>query len=233
VDAIKVVTSGGTMTPGSAPERAQFTLDELRAIVEVATGHGRRVVAHALNAEAIRRAAVAGVQTIDHARWNDPGGVDAYDSAIAIDATERGVVFGLTASGWTRRRALGDDQDLAYLRDAFAGHRRLIADGAVVGVHTDAGATETAFGCLVESMRVAALAADMSPEHLLASVTRIAATSVGLAGEIGSLAPGCRADLIAVSGNPLVDLSALERVQRVYRDGQLVVEAGRLVGRTS
>jgi imidazolonepropionase-like amidohydrolase len=230
VDAIKVVTSGGTMTPGSAPERAQFTLDELRAIVDVATTHGRRVVAHALNAEAIRRAAVAGVQTIDHARWNDPGGVDAYDPAVAADAIDRGVVFGLTASGWTRRRALGGDEDLAYLRVAFAGHRRLIADGAMVGVHTDAGATETAFGHLVESMRVAALVADMPAAQLLASVTRIAATSIGLAAEIGSLAPGYRADLIAVSGNPLADLSALERVERVYRDGELVVEDGRLVG---
>jgi imidazolonepropionase-like amidohydrolase len=230
VDAIKVVTSGGTMTPGSFPERAQFTTEELRAIVAEATLHGRRVVAHALNAEAIRRATGAGVQSIDHARWNDPGGADAYDPSAAAQAIRQGVVFGLTASGWTRRRARGGEEDLAYLRSAFAGHRRLIADGALVGVHTDAGATETRFGELAESLRVAAVGADLAPAQLLASVTSIAALTVGLGDEIGSVAPGYRADLIVVAGNPLVDLDALERVQRVYRDGELVAADGRIVG---
>jgi imidazolonepropionase-like amidohydrolase len=95
----------------------------------------------------------------------------------------------------------------------------LIAAGARVHVHSDAGVRFTPFDRPDLSLRVAAIGTGMSPIAAIAAMTGVAADILGLGDEIGSLRPSLRADLLVVEGDPSADLAAIRRVRAVWRDG--------------
>jgi imidazolonepropionase-like amidohydrolase len=95
---------------------------------------------------------------------------------------------------------------------------------------TDSGIDHTPISGFVTSLETMAGLGEMNPAAVLASATRLAAEALGLADQVGTLEAGKRADLIAVTGNPLEDLRVLRRVEVVLRDGQIVACDGQAVG---
>jgi imidazolonepropionase-like amidohydrolase len=214
-DLIKVMATGGFMTPGSAPWHAQFSQEELEAIVDEAHRLDKKVAAHAHGTPGIRRAAAAGVDTIEHCSWAAPEGGLAYDPTLADAIAHAGIYVCPTTNcryrdfpgaRWEQRA-----EQLAAMRKAGV---KLIAG-------TDAGINLTPHREYVAGLEALA-ASGMPTAEVIEAATSRAATALGIADRTGSLAPGLEADLIAAEGNPLHDLGALRRLRLIMSRGALV-----------
>jgi imidazolonepropionase-like amidohydrolase len=226
-DAIKIVASGGNMTAGSNPLVPQYPTTVLAAAAEEAHRLGRRIVAHALNARSIRDCFEAGIDTIDHATWSLADGSVGFEPALGVRLANSDTTLGLTGSG-ILRQLLADAAGVQELRRRLRPHRDLLALGARVVVHSDAGVRFTPFDQFVVSLRVMEVGLEASRMQVLQSATAHAAAALGLADQLGTLEVGKRADVVCVEGNLLDDLDHLRHVRRVWRDGRVVVEDGRI-----
>ncbi|MFP5377212.1 MAG: amidohydrolase family protein [Acidimicrobiia bacterium] len=219
VDVIKVMASGGFITPGSAAERPQFGPDELRAAVEAAHAHGLPLTAHAHSTAAIALAVDAGVDGIEHCSFVTADGVDAPAELVELIARRRIVV------GATLGMLPGTDPPpaIAALVDAFfANTARLHQAGAAIVAGTDAGVgPPKPHGVLPHAARDLARIGFTNGEALR-SMTADAAGVCGIGSRTGRIAPGMDADLLVVRGDPLADLGALHDVVAVYHRGRRV-----------
>ncbi|WP_338051901.1 amidohydrolase family protein [Pseudonocardia acidicola] len=219
-DVIKVMASGGHMTPGGAAMwEPQFDVRQLGVVVDAAREAGLPVAAHAHGTGSIAACAQAGVDTIEHCTWlvgspaegryETPGHVAEMIAAAGI------YVCPARSSGWARFPRLDSLLDRLAFMD---GHGIRMVAG------TDAGVTGSRFEDFAAGLGLYARAG-WSPARILAMATTEAAAAVGLADSIGRLAPGFSADLIAVSGDPLTDPAALGRVRFVLARGRPHVPA--------
>lgn len=198
--------------PG-APATATFTIEELRAAVEEAASAGLPVAAHASTPEGIRRAVLAGVATIEH-------GTGATDEVLRL-MKERGVWLVPTfAAGEAIARYGGwqpGEPEPQRLRDAREMMRRALAVGVPIANGSDAGVFTHG-----DNARELELLVDygMTPAAALRAATAAAARVLGGEGDLGRIAPGFAADLVAVDGDPLADVSALRRVRLVIKEGE-------------
>jgi imidazolonepropionase-like amidohydrolase len=223
-DVIKIATSGGVLSPRDSPDQPGFSLEEIEVMVAEASAFGLWVMSHAQSTVGIKNAVRAGVRSIEH-------GIHLDDEAIEL-MLERGayLVPTLVAPlGVARAAEAGAPIPANVLvkaaevveahQDSF---RRAVAAGVNIAMGTDAGVVP--HGTNLEELQ---LMADqgMSPEDVLVATTKSAAELMGLDGELGTIEPGKRADLVVVAGDPF-DFSDLDRrIERVYQDGRLVVEA--------
>jgi imidazolonepropionase-like amidohydrolase len=207
------------MTPGSDPYTAQYSQRELEALVAEAHGLDRRVAAHVLCAKGLRYAVAAGIDTIEHG-WTITGARQDLDDELAVRMIAAGAIGSVTAHH--ALRALLREGDLEELRRRLAGHRRFRDAGVRLVVHSDAGTPGTAFGDFAESVEVFALGLDATIGEAIAAATSTAAAALGIEADTGTIAPGMRADLLAVEGDLREDGRALRHVARVIRDGRTV-----------
>jgi imidazolonepropionase-like amidohydrolase len=224
-DVIKVATSGGVLSPTDDPRHAHFRDDELAALVAEAAAAGRWVMAHAQAGDGIKAAVRAGVRSVEHGIYLDD---EAIELMLARGAwlvptlvAPRGVLTaaeaGVPLPDAARRKAVEVTEAHA---DSF---RRAVAAGVKVAMGTDSGVTP--HGRNLAELELMAKGG-MEPAQVLAATTSSAAELLGLAGELGTLEPGKRADLVVVDGDPF-DLPTLpDRIAAVVKDGQLVT--GRL-----
>jgi imidazolonepropionase-like amidohydrolase len=171
----------------------------------------------------------AGVDTVEHV-WSITGAPQDYDPRLAERMARQGVFGSVTAH--SALRSLLPDQpsaDRYLLRERLEIHRRLRSAGVRLVLHSDAGGPPTRFEDMALGIEVLVRGMDHSVEEAIHACTGLAATAIGLGGEIGRIAPGYRADLVLLDGDPTAELSALRRVHQVFRDGALVVEDGLLV----
>ncbi|GAB1690779.1 amidohydrolase family protein [Krasilnikovia sp. M28-CT-15] len=220
VDVIKVMGTGGSMTPGSDPLSVQFEFAELRMAVEVADDAGISVTVHAHARDGIRTAVRAGVHGLEHAKFWVPEGI-APDDATIHEIARRGIWVCPTLGSLpgapppppavAARLAVADD----LLRDMHTAGVRLVA-GSDAGI-----APAKPHDVLPFTVRQMAAAAGMSNVEALRSATSRAADCCGLPAK-GRLRPGADADILAVSGDPTRDLSAIHQVQAVFRAGKRV-----------
>jgi imidazolonepropionase-like amidohydrolase len=217
VDVIKVLSTGAVLTHGSNPSSLEFTPEELNAAVDEANHFGLRVAVHAHAAQGIKNAILAGAASIEHAEMVDEEGI-----ALAI---KRGTYFDMDIydeeciqaggkNGTTPADFLQHDAELGQLqRDNF---RKSLKAGVKMAFGTDAGVCP--YGTSAKQFAYM-VKYGMTPLQAIQAATSNAADLLGHSKEVGSIKPGKFADLIAVSRDPLQDISVLENVEFVMKDG--------------
>jgi imidazolonepropionase-like amidohydrolase len=217
---IKIVASGGVASPYDPIWNLQYSEAEVRAIVEEARAWHTYVMAHAYSPEAIRRSIDFGVRSIEHANLIDRAtaehvaGADAFvvPTLVTYDALHRyGREFGFPEVSMGK---------LGEVRDAGLGSLEILrAAGARIGFGTDLLGPMHRY----QSHEFVIRAEAMSPFEIIRSATLVNAELLNRAREIGVIAPGARADLIAIDGNPLADISLLdgqgEHITHIMKDG--------------
>ncbi|MFJ7218911.1 amidohydrolase family protein [Amycolatopsis sp. NPDC098790] len=218
-DVIKVMASGGQITPNSPSMwDSQFTERELAVIVDEAAKAGLPVAAHAHGSDAIAAAAEAGVATIEHCTWLRAGG-GGYDlrDDVAEKIAERGI-FACVAwpSDWRgfMSRFGAARADLITARfEWMANHGIRMIPG------TDAGATNSSFDDYAGALQLYEhLGFDRG--HVIEMATTTSAEALGLGGTTGQLTPGLSADLLVTRGDPLSRLANLGQLQLVLFRGR-------------
>jgi imidazolonepropionase-like amidohydrolase len=222
-DLIKVIATGAVLTEGTVPGAPELTEAEIRAAVDEAEPYGAHVAAHAHGAEGIKRAVRAGARSVEHGSLMD-------EEAIAM-LVERGtyLVADLWDGDWIAEQGSRDGWSQEVLRKNAAttqaqrdGFRRCVAEGVRLAFGTDSGVyphgmNARQFAVMVEH--------GMTPMAAIRSATVVAAELLGWEDRVGSIAPGRFADLVAVEGDPLADVGALEDVAVVIKGG-VVLKAG-------
>jgi imidazolonepropionase-like amidohydrolase len=218
VDVVKIMATGGGITPGSAAHESQYSYDQLSAVVEAAHAAGLPVTAHAHGGAGVRDAVHAGVDGVEHATFLDGTGGAAPDWDVIAEIISRGVYVGATSG-----RLLTGPPTPPHVLAARVFLARMHREGARIVCSSDAGIIKyKPHNCLPHGLTEFQRFADISAAAVLTSVTRLAAESCGVGSRKGRIAPGYDADLIAVSGDPSADLLALRSVAAVYRAGSLV-----------
>jgi imidazolonepropionase-like amidohydrolase len=223
VDVIKIMASGGVLTPGTRQELAQFTAEETKAIVAEAHRRGLPATAHAHATAGVANAVAAGVDGLEHVTFWTADGVET-PIELMQQIVDRGIVVGATAGLDPVKLAIsGPPPDLATRVPAImANLRRMMEMGAVVVAGTDAGIGPPKPHDVLRHAFPMIQAAGLSPCDALRTITSVAATACGLGAAKGRLAVGYDADIFAVDGDPLTDPAALFRVQAVYARGARV-----------
>jgi imidazolonepropionase-like amidohydrolase len=218
VDVIKVMASGGTMTPGTRQEDAQFTPDLLRVVVDEAHRLGLPVTAHAHGTSAIRNALDAGADGLEHVSFWSADGVD--DPGDLLDRiVDSRVAVGITAGVAPAAGVTPPPAVVMRMPRIIANTRSLSEAGAHLLIGTDAGiGLPKPHDVLRFALQQTALIG-LAPVTALRLATSTAAAACGLAATKGRLAAGFDADLVAVDGDPLADLAALHRVRAVFARG--------------
>lgn len=220
---IKVMATGGFMTQGSAPWHAQFTLDEMRALVDEARRLDMRVAAHAHGTPGIVNAVRAGVDTIEHCSWVTREGTSFEDEVIA-EIAERGIYVCAT----TNIRLVEPDPARPLHPGILQSRRermtRMHAANVQFIAGTDSGIDLVPHGAYAYGLDGLA-GAGMSPLEVLTAATSRAAEACGVGAQTGTLEAGKDADLVGVRGDPTADLAVL-------RDIDLVVARGRVFDRS-
>ena len=235
-DVIKVIGTGGNMTQGSDPLRAQFSVDEVRAAVEVGKAAGLRTTVHARGVNGIRVAVQAGVDGIEHARMEVAPGKWEFDDELAREMAANGITAAPTFAASFRAlqcAAVGAQVGVRpgaipiAVRQQNA--RRLRECGVRVVAGTDAGAALARFEEAINVELELLVGAGWTPLEALEAATMGSAEAIGRATEIGSLEPGKLADLVVVRGDPTRSISDVRQVERVFTGGRLVVGGGQAI----
>ena len=234
VDFIKVMATGGRMTPGTNVGRAQFSEAELRAIVDDAHRLGRPVAAHVLGTEGMAHAVRAGVDTLEHGNWLDEDGhAVAFDEGLAREMAARGCYRNMatqpsrvlaerpksTPLGANERRDMADHQERWhwFRRGLELGIPSFFSTDAIFGQWEDA-CPDLAWLTIFVAER-----GGIPVPLALRMVTSVASAALGLDHEIGTIAPGRIADLLVVRGDPVSDPRALRDVVAVFQSGERTV----------
>jgi imidazolonepropionase-like amidohydrolase len=189
--------------------------------VDEAHKHGLPVVAHAHASAGIANALAAGVDGLEHVSFWSAEGVDDRPDLVEQIAARR-VPVGASI-GAAPVAGFSPSPDVTARSPRIkAMYGRLIKAGAVVVAGTDAGIGPPKRHPSLPNAVPQLVDLGMSPAAALAAVTSVAAEVCGLAGRKGRLSPGFDADLVAVSGNPLTDPTAIHNVRAVYRAGRLI-----------
>jgi imidazolonepropionase-like amidohydrolase len=234
VDVIKVHASGGVMSRGDVPGAPQYSVEELRTIVEESHALGRKVAAHAHGAQGIKNAVNAGVDSIEHGSLIDDDGIslmvksgtwlvsDIYNDDFLLS---KGRELGLSEESLEKERQIGQIQ-----RDNFA---KCVKAGVKIAFGTDAGVYPHG-----DNARQFALMVKygLSPAQAIRAATSSAADLLGRAADVGRIAPGRYLDIVAVTDDPLKDIRALEKIPFVMKGGAVVkneVKSKRLTTETT
>jgi imidazolonepropionase-like amidohydrolase len=222
---IKIIASGGVLTPGTSPDEAQMTREELAAAVDAAQQAGRRVAAHAHGATGMKNAINAGVRSIEHATLLDDESVALMKrygvymvptlSALATTAACR-PGCGIPESALVKAKSMTKRHQASFK----AAHQ----SGIAIAMGTDAGTPFNYHGENAQELeRMVALG--MTPMEAIVASTATAAQLIGIQDSVGTLAKGMEADLVILKGNPLRQIDGLRdrsKIVGVMKAGQFV-----------
>jgi len=217
-DLIKIMATGGVLDLAKDGSGAQFTEEEIKAIVETAKDYGMRVAAHAHGAEGIKRAIRAGVTSIEHGTFMDDEGMELAKKYgtwyVPTIIAGRSVADSAKIPGYypavitPKALAIGPKLQATFARAYKAGVK--IAFGTDAGVYAH-GKNWLEFTYMVES--------GMPAMEVIKAATIQAADLLGMKDKLGSVTPGKLADIVAVDGDPLQDIQTMSKVSFVMKDG--------------
>lgn len=226
-DFIKILATGAVLSKGISPGARQYSDEELRAAVEESARWGRYVAAHAHGTEGIKAALRAGVRTIDHGSMLDDEAITMIKARQAWYVPTLYVGEAVLAEG--KSRGIPDSeiersrQMVAFRTGTF---RKALAAGLDIPFSTDAGVFPHGQNAREFASRVRE---GESPMHAILGATRVAAEVLGWSDRVGTLEPGKFADLIAVEGDPLQDITELQRVKWVMKDAVVYLDGLRKI----
>jgi imidazolonepropionase-like amidohydrolase len=222
---IKVVASGGVLTPGTSPEQAQMTVEELQAAVDEAQGARMKVAAHAHGASGMKNAVRAGVHSIEHATL--------MDEEAAAMMKQQGVFMVPTLSALATtaacRRGCGIPQSAldkakSMTKRHQASFKNAMRDGIHIAMGTDAGTPFNFHGENAQELE-RMVAFGMTPMQAILASTSAAARLIGIQDQVGTIEKGKLADLLLFEGNPLRRIDLLRDRNRIIG----VMQAGKFV----
>ncbi len=235
-DFIKLIGTGGG-TPGTQPDQASYTRDELAAAVAEAQRLDVPVTVHCRGIPGIVNAIEAGVDQIEHACFELPDGTLSFDRKLADRMAQAGIWVTPTiqlyrdAQTHLQKKAVRgnldetDRQRLKILPGVIESKLQALQGFLETGVNVvagnDAGLPCTGFGCLWQELD-AMMSGGMTAMQAITAATAAAARMLRMEDPIGSIQPGKQADLLVVDGNPTEDIAALSRVRLVMQAGRIV-----------
>lgn len=231
-DLVKLMATGGVMTPGVEPGSAQLTEEEIRAAVEEAHKSGRRTATHAQGTQGILNALRAGIDSIEHGVFLSQEAVSLMlEKGVPLVPTisalhcieEHGVEAGIPAFAVEKTKRLKADflQSVRLAREA----------GVSVAMGTDAGTPFNRHGENARELELMANLGGFSPGEAIKAATQVGARVLGLEKELGTIGEGKLADLIVVRGNPLEELGLLRNRQDILwilKGGKPIKAEGRI-----
>jgi imidazolonepropionase-like amidohydrolase len=218
-DLIKTCSTGGVFSKGTTPGAEQNTVEEMQAIVAEAHQRGLKVASHAHGVAGVKNAIRAGVDTIEHASYLDNEAIRMAKSEgvyLVMDIYNTEYTQAEGRKNGALEESIRKDAEIAEIqRESF---RAAVKAGAKVLYGTDSGVyphgdNGKQFFYMVKY--------GMTPMQAIQAATSLAAEALDKSGELGCLAVGCRADIIAVSGDLLADVTALEKVDFVMKGGEI------------
>lgn len=227
---VKLMASGGGLTPGTVPHEADLALELMKAAADMAHANGVQITAHCHATESVERAIEAGLDMIEHASYVEPPGRYRYDAEITQRIKDKGLIVSptvysalQTARRFRQMGAAHNPGDVAAVerlegRLTNAGHFHRLGMKIIGG--TDCGATNTPFNSLVDEIQ-SYTEAGLSRTEALRTVTSEGAAFMKLP-KLGEIKEDYRADLILVEGNPLEDLEVLRTPRTVIKSGRIV-----------
>lgn len=217
-DFIKLTVTGGVLSVAKSGDNPQFSDEELEAVMAAAKDYNFHVAVHAHGAEGMKRALRAGAKTVEHGTYMDTEAMNLMKRNNAF------YVPTITAGKWVAEMSKEEGYYPALVRPKAAAIGPLIQDtfsraykaGVPIVFGTDAGVfphglNGREFGYMVE--------AGMPPMEAIVSATKTAAELLNMDDELGTVSAGKLADIVAVKGNPLQDITLLENIQFVMKDG--------------
>jgi imidazolonepropionase-like amidohydrolase len=217
VDVIKILATGGVLSKGDSPGAPQFTYEELKVAADEAHMAGRKIAAHAHGAEGIKNAILAGIDSIEHASLATDEDIQLakqhgtyFDMDIYNDdyLLGKAIEFGLPQENIDKEKMVGRIQRETFQKAVNAGVKMAFGTDAGVYPHGDNAkqfATMVKFG--------------MTPAQAIRTATQNSADLIGRSKDVGTIEVGKYADIIAVSGDPLQDVTVLQSVGFVMKGG--------------
>jgi imidazolonepropionase-like amidohydrolase len=222
-DVIKLIATGGVMTPGVEPGASQLTSEEMRAAVDEARRAGRRTAAHAQGSDGIAAAVEAGITTIEHGIFLTEEIVSRMKGRgtylVATLNAPAAISAGGLAAGIPDYMVRKSDAVVPAHIASFQLARRV---GVPIAAGSDAGTPLNRHGDYATELELM-VKHGMSPLEAIRAATSVAAEALGLGAETGRIAPGLAADLLAVAGNPAERIGALAEVRMVLARGHVAV----------
>ncbi|GAA3991537.1 amidohydrolase family protein [Mucilaginibacter dorajii] len=219
-DVIKIASTGGVLDLSEDGSGAQFSIDEIKAVVETAKDYGLKVACHAHGAEGIRRAILGGVTSIEHGTFMDDEDIKLAKQYgtwyVPTIIAGKSVADSARTPGFfppvIARKALeiGPQIQQTFAKAYKAGVK--IAFGTDAGVYAH-GKNYIEFQYMVE--------AGMPPIEAIKAATSSAADLLGMSAKIGSISKGKFADIVAVDGDPLLDIKAMKNVSFIMKEGKI------------
>ncbi|WP_237065498.1 metal-dependent hydrolase family protein [Microbulbifer guangxiensis] len=219
-DLIKITATGGVLSVAKSGQNPQFMSDELESIVKTAKDYGFTVAVHAHGKEGMERAIRAGVDSIEHGTYMDAETMDL------MRRHDTWYVPTILAGEWVTEKAAVEGFFPEVVRSKASTIGPLIRDtfseaykrGVKIAFGTDSGVSPHGDNGREFALMVGA---GMPPADAIRSATWNAAQLLDMEDELGSISPGRHADIIAVKGNPLEDITELQRVQFVMKGGEV------------
>ena len=219
-DFIKLIATGAVLAIGGIPGALELSPEEMKAACDEAKEHGSYCIAHAHGAEGIKVAIRAGVRTIEHASYLDAEGIAlAKANGVWLD-------MDIYNGDWINDVGVKQHWPAEYLRKNIEttdiqrrGFAAAVKAGAKMTFGTDAGVYMYGLGARQFAYMVRY---GMTPMQAIQSATTEASRALRMEGQVGTVASKAYGDLIAVKGDPLTDIRALEHVDGVIKDGKLV-----------
>jgi len=219
-DLIKVTATGGVLSLAKNGQNPQYTLDELDAVISTANDYGMGVAAHAHGAEGMRRAVLAGIRSIEHGTFMTPDIMELMKErgTFYVPTILAGDFVGEMAKvdGYFPEVVRPKAESIGpVIRETYA---RAVEAGVKIAFGTDTGVSEHGDNAREFALMVAG---GMTPMQAIRAATVVAAELLFEEDNLGQVAPGMLADIVAVEGNPLEDVTLLENVVFVMKDGAI------------